>query len=336
MKLIRLREAFNPNSRTKLLGICVPTVEPKKMDEYLLSDEMLEALEPIKDIAVFLINFQPPFTEAAARRRAKKLTGAGFSIKYRLNSYNLKNGVPFNRIRSDCARIDPNCPFYLLLDDDMIAKTPSGNSRILGQQYLDGIDYLLKYRMCGGVYYTRRYYTRDPYYKSKGKIRNVIRPLRLNGMHYETGCGMLLRNLQVFDDEESPLFPVSALKMIGGGEEAVLATWRLSRGYFLARHPHTSNYHLQENTNGTARKGWTSNSVYRENLFKYLDEEFGCDYTKHVVKLKYKNRKEMTREQFEKLSFYTTDLDNQEKITDIMYQYRAGKYKFANKTKAPY
>ena len=345
-----LFDAFAPSRNTRLLGIAVPTIEPDILYDRLLSDAMLSALEPIRDVSVFLINFQPPFRRNGLQKYISKLTNNGFSVKYRFNTYDTSISVPFNRIRNDCFRIDQNCPFYLTLDDDMMAKDPTDeNPRSFGQQILDGLEYMIDHRMCGMIGYVKKPYHIDPYYKSKLYHKySTIYPTGITESRYSTELGFMLRNLLVFDNQNTPTFPEDSLNLLGGGEEIILGLHYLSQGYYGARYSYANSTN-KSNDNSTARNGWLSNNIMKNNLLAYIKNKYNIEYPissrstykddKQSLpkwKLSMNNRHDPSSSIVDELIVDNTNKDNLDRLLKIQSDYQNGTYHFKNKSKSKY
>lgn len=350
MRLVRLSETFTPNRTTRLLGICIPTVEPSLIHEWLLSDDMLTALEPLRDISVFLINFQPPFNDTQINRCVKKLTNRGFQVNYKFNQYDTSNGIYFCKIREDTAAIDPNCPFYLLLEDDMTARKPTGNHPLsLGQQYLTALKYMIDHRTCGEVSFTWKPCYNDPYYSSVAKdTTSRIYPLDTNHCHFGMLNSMMIRNLGVFDNKNYCLHPTDAQNnVIGGGDDIIMPANLLSNGYYIARYIYANNLHKATNASQGSRGGWMSDETQKSGFRKYINDKYGYKYDL-VPSVNDKNKKvdvevfntkinhQLNKLTFDELSLVDSESVDSSELLSIQANYRSGNYKFGRRSSTPF
>ena len=155
-----MNSKFDPHT---ILGLAVPTNEPDVAFNYLLNT--LDPLKSVAPITTFLFNFQKPWDEESIQKAVDICESKGFAVRYAFNSYEIKakGEVPFNKIRNDACKLMPEAKFLVLMDDDFSFQWRSNSVvKSAGEQYLDIIDYMVKYPKCGFVLLKGKLLLEDP------------------------------------------------------------------------------------------------------------------------------------------------------------------------------
>lgn len=255
-----------------ILGFALPTNEPDTFEGYFLrSIDNLKEVAPLLEI---LINFQKPWDYSSIDKVLNILEAKGFNTKYEFNEYQV-NGtglVPFNQIREDSARIDPDLPIYAMVDDDMTFLGSTGAVReSAGRQFLRIIHYMLNYQNCGLSIIGSSLYRRIPKY--------TLAPTDINST-YVTGKGIVVRSM----GEEGLVLPSGAYNLLGSDEEKVVAASRLYRGWFPAKMGYGKVRHYENLRgknpvqSGSSVYKWNSREILEANNVKFVRDNYNPDY----------------------------------------------------------
>lgn len=251
-----------------ILGFVIPTIEPDTAFNYLLKESSLESIKCLRGLATFLFNFQGPWTNELIEKAVFRVKKYGFDVKYQYHQYDIpKRGhIPIMKIRDDAARL-LECKYYALLDDDMEFKGPSPKmDKSAGEQYLDSLHYLETHPNCGivimGGTLVRKIKT------------GFISPTCLNDF-YATGKGFILRAI------DKRFTPEETRSIIGGGEEQILAGYRLVNGYYPAKLRASRTRHYENHKKvipGREMFGWIDVELLNNNAGAYIKSHFNPNF----------------------------------------------------------
>lgn len=254
---------FNPHT---ILGLAIPTNEPTTCKEYFL--DSLHYLKEVAPITTILFNFQKPWTQEEIDQATAHCKSLGFEVRYSFNEYNIegKGKVPFNQIRNDACKLMPDAKFFALTDDDFKYRGPSNSmDRTAGQQYVETIDYLTRFKNCGLVLMGGTMFKKIPRYH--------IGPVDLENT-FITGRGYVMRSM----GEEGLTLPKDCLHLVGSDEEKVSAGFRLSKGLYPAKFGFSRTahyeYHSKTVVSGENMYGWNADDILDENNSKYIREHY--------------------------------------------------------------
>lgn len=269
---------MNNNNNHEVLGLVVPTNEPKIAFAYLLST--LHNLREVAPLATILFNFQKPWDDKLITEALEICHREGFETRHTFNEYIIpeKGYVPFNKIRYDAAALMPEAEFFMLMDDDFSFLPRSASyQKSAGEQLLDIISYLVSYPDCGFVMLKGRLYLNEvPKY--------MITPALTLENRYITDKGIILRN---FNPEEGLVVPNSAVGLYGSDEEKVACGWRLKHNYYPAVINRCRIKHYENSVNnsqeGIAIPGedmykWNSKRILDENTNKWMKENIYSEF----------------------------------------------------------
>jgi hypothetical protein len=272
-----------------ILTLLVPTNEPAVFKDYFLKS--LPNISEIAPITTVAFNFQKPWTLDDVTESVNICDKLGFKVSYTLREqYPVESRglVPFNQIRGDTAKLNPNSMFYALCDDDFEFRGPSASiDKTAGHQYLDAIDYLLKHKKCSHVLFGGTRFKAVP--------KDHIGIVKLDEWHI-TGRGFIFRNMS----PEFLVFPEDALDLKGAGEEKLIAAARMNKGMYpaklgFARTRHDEiRRHKPEILSGEEMYGWLKEDIIENNLNKYINDHYRTGisgvYSYNVTNLEeYKN-----------------------------------------------
>lgn len=259
-----------------LLGIVLPTNNPGIMWKYLIPS--LKNAKAMAPFVTFLINFQN-YEEDEIEAVVEEFENQGFKVEYDLNNYSVKGPglVPVNKIREDTARINSECKYYMIFDDDMSFMGPSSSiNRNAGEQILEALYYLLTYEDCGVLVFGGTLI--------KKIAKDTIAPIDYC-REYVTGKGLIFKNLG--NPGKGLFVPVTAYELLGSDEEKVAAAYRISNGLWTAEMPfvrinHYENQKSSRNKNGkTPGKElyrWNTDEIKDSNNFGFIREFYCPEY----------------------------------------------------------
>ncbi len=245
------------------LGICLTTNNPTcSFKTFLPSIPNLSELRPY---AKFLINFQPPWTNAQIEEMVSGINAAGFDVKWQFTEGWLKP-ILFTAMRDVCASLDPGLDVYMLCDDDFrfvsgTPKFPVTN----GHRYLQMLHYMSKYPKCGVV-------------NAKGFFGGYHQQYKIsptwNDM-YSTNRGTMLRSMR---EHGFSLHAPDCIEMRGALEESMSVFNRIQLGYFPAKAMNIPTVHttrvLKVSDGDLDPYDMHHPDVIAENAQKYIREKY--------------------------------------------------------------
>lgn len=285
----------------KLLVFILPTNEPDTFFNFFAKG--IKYLTEVNDYCTFNFNFQKPWTEDQINDALELIDSYGFKYEYVYHPEGYKFDkpyVPITRIRNDTV-ITKDGMLYALLDDDMVFQGVSDSVSVTaGDQYLQVIDYMLRFPKCALVLMGGSLIRKVPKYHI-GMIDTEV--------SYLTGKGYVVRSLQLIDgyDNLSPdevLTTKDAFGLCGGFEEKLIAGYRLSKGYYPARLGFSKTRHYENQyslgngyfkNKGTNKSSkvlsggdeydWLNHEVTESNINKYIRDNFYLPDKRNSVRL---------------------------------------------------
>lgn len=252
------------NNQHDILTLVMPTNEPNTFFSHV--GPTFEYMKDVAPITTIACNFQTPWTQELVDKAVSMMEEHGFTVKYQLRDkyyVESRGKVPFNRIRHDTAMLNPGSMFYGLMDDDFRFRGPTEKvPKTAGQQYLDSIDYLMRFEKCGFVLMGGVMFKAIP--------RNHIGPVDINTC-FITGHGFVFRNMSPFFN----VYPESALDLVGAGEEKLIAASRMGYGMYPAKFGCARTIHKADAADETY--GWLQEEIFESNINQYLRDHYNPD-----------------------------------------------------------
>lgn len=239
------------------LGIILPTNNPSQFLNMLLPT-VTHMVELIGD-AVWLINFQPPWIQRDIRFATSILGNHGFDVKFTYTS-RWDKPIKIIKMREMCAKLEPDCQFYLFIDDDF--KLSPGTKMFhytSGQRYSQSLDYLERQPGCGLIN-TKSFLGGHRWGLKIGPCPNHMADM------YATNRGLFLRNMS---EHGFLLSPDSMHDLRGDLEESALAFARIELGYYAAKAMNNPTVHL------TGKLDQYDNDLLNMHNFKVINENVG-------------------------------------------------------------
>jgi hypothetical protein len=237
----------------------------------------LHYLLPIKNILTFCFIFQPPWTEEGAKEAVNYIEDLGFAVRYTFKEYDRSRGIQLNRMREECAMLNPTAPIYFLIDDDF---------KILSEKYAEDIlrsaHYLLDNERCGFV-------------QMGGVVpwnRDKIGFAGLN-QYYVLLKGLFYKNLRLINPDAKTVFePEESLPLTGGDNERIGVAERIYHGYYpaiMGKDIDVLHVMNPENENKKIAREyvltWRSDKMLKNGNSKLIREKYLPSYVKRVGKM---------------------------------------------------